>query len=97
VGDALNRPVNKRGPVNGENGEFEGLREADALNLHGRERTPVGGISNWRKRPERKYWRMFGITGGRKRRWRQAKRGGGKLRFLGVAPQAGLEPATLRL
>jgi len=34
-GCPLNRPVNKRGPVKGENGEFEGLREANGLNLHG--------------------------------------------------------------
>jgi len=34
-GYALNRPVNKRGPVNGENGEFEGLREANGLNHDG--------------------------------------------------------------
>jgi hypothetical protein len=27
------RPVNKRGPVNGENGEFGGLREAHELKL----------------------------------------------------------------
>jgi hypothetical protein len=34
-GYALNRPVNKRRPVNGENGEFKGLSEANGLNLHG--------------------------------------------------------------
>ena len=28
-GYALNRPVNKRGPVNGENGEFEGKRQSN--------------------------------------------------------------------
>jgi hypothetical protein len=33
-GYALNRPVNKSGPVNGENGELEGLREANEPN-HG--------------------------------------------------------------
>jgi hypothetical protein len=32
---ALNQPVNKRGPVNGENGEFEGLREANELKPYG--------------------------------------------------------------
>lgn len=32
---ALNRPVNKRGPVNGENGEFGGLREANEANRGG--------------------------------------------------------------
>jgi len=32
---------------------------------------------------------MFGITGGRTQRWRQAKRGGGTLRILGVAPHRG--------
>lgn len=32
---ALNQPVNKRGPVNGENGEFEGLREANEPNRGG--------------------------------------------------------------
>jgi hypothetical protein len=31
----LNRPVNKRRPVNGENGEFGGLREADEPNHDG--------------------------------------------------------------
>jgi len=33
-GYALNRPVHKRGPVNGESGEFERLREANERN-HG--------------------------------------------------------------
>jgi hypothetical protein len=32
---ALNRPVNKRGPVNGESEEFEGLREAGEPNRGG--------------------------------------------------------------
>jgi hypothetical protein len=32
---ALNRPANKRGPVNGENGEFEGLREDNELKPYG--------------------------------------------------------------
>ena len=32
---------------------------------------------------------MFGIMGDRKRRWRQAKRGGGKLLFWALAPRRG--------
>ena len=91
-GYALNRPVNKRGAVNRENGEFGGLKEANGLNHDGSARGPVGGVSNWRTAPKRKYWRMFGLTRRRKRRWRQAKWGGGKLRFLGVAPRHGFEP-----
>jgi hypothetical protein len=65
------------------------LREAHELNHDGSARGPVGGVSNRRTAPKRKYWRMFGITGGRERRCRQAKRGGGKLRFWGVAPHTG--------
>gem|GEM_PF-4997640 len=34
-GYALNQPVNKSGPVNGENGEFEGLRKANEPNHDG--------------------------------------------------------------
>jgi len=82
---SLDRPVNKRAPVKGENGEFGGFREAHERNHDGSARGPVVGVSNWRTAPKCKYWRMFGITGGRKRRWRQAKRGGGELWFWGVA------------
>jgi hypothetical protein len=34
-GYALNRPVNKRGAVNGENGEFGGFSEANEQNHDG--------------------------------------------------------------
>jgi len=86
---SLDRPVNKRGPVNGENGEFGGFREAHERNHDGSARGPVGGVSNRRTAQKRKYWRMFGIRGGRKRRCRQAKRSGGQLWFWGVAPHRG--------
>jgi len=85
----LDRPVNKRAPVNGENGEFGGFREAHEPNHDGSARCPVGAVSNRRTAPKRKYWLMFGITRMRKRRCRQANRGGGKLWFWGVAPRRG--------
>lgn len=43
----------------------------------------MGVVSARRTVPKRKYWRMLGITGDRKRRRRQGKRGVGKLWFLG--------------
>ena len=88
-GASLDRPVNNRGPVNGENGEFGGFREANERNHDGSARGPVGGISNWRTAQKRKYWRMFGMRAGGQTPMTSTKPGGGKLWFWGVAPHRG--------
>jgi hypothetical protein len=84
--DALNRPVNKRGPVNGEDGELGGSTEAGEPNHGGSAVCPVGGVLARRAARKRKPRRIPEATRGRGQPERQSS-GLRKLAFVGMEPR----------